>query len=161
MKIASNASPLIFLAKIGSLDLLKNYEVTIPKQVYEEIIEGGKAGREDAHKIENLVEKNIIKVEETEIIKEIEKLNIGIGEKAVTSLAINKKINLVLIDERKARRIAKFYKIKARGTIGVLIDACRNKKINKEEFKESVRKLVKEGYRIREEIILELLKEIE
>ena len=47
MKIASNASPLIFLAKIGRLDLLENYGVIIPKQVYSEIKEGEKSGRED------------------------------------------------------------------------------------------------------------------
>ena len=160
MKIISNTSPLIFLAKIGKLDLLKEHEIIIPKQVYEEIIKGSKVGKEDAHKIINLVEKNIIRIEETKIIKELEKQNIGKGEKAAISLAINNKINLILLDEKKARRIAKFYKLKARGTLGILIEAYKNKKINKKEFKESIRKLIKEGYRIREELLFELLKEI-
>lgn len=161
MKVVSNSSPLIFLAKIDKLDLLKKHEISIPKQVYEEVIKGGELGREDAHKIEQLVEKNIVKVEETETIKELEKQNIGKGEKAAISLAINKKINLVLLDERKARRIAKFYKLKARGTLGILSEAYKNKKINSKEFKELIQKLIEEGYRISEDLLFQLLKEIE
>lgn len=161
MKVVSNSSPLIFLAKIDKLDLLKNHKISIPKQVYEEVIKGGELGREDAHKIEQLVEKNIVKVEETETSKELEKQNIGKGEKAAISLAINKKINLVLLDERKARRIAKFYKLKARGTLGILSEAYKNKKINSKEFKDLIQKLIKEGYRISEDLLFQLLKEIE
>ena len=142
MKIISNASPLIFLAKIGKLDLLENYEIII--------------GKEDAYKIENLIIKNLITVKETEIIKEIEKQNLGEGEKAAISLGIQEKIKLILLDERKARSMARFYKLKPRGTIGILIEAHKNKKISKEGLKESIQKLIKEGYRISEDIIINL-----
>ena len=164
MKIISNASPLIFLAKIGKLDLLENYEIIIPKQVHEEIIKGKKIGRDDSYKIESLIEKNKIKVDGTKINKEIDKLNLGEGEKATISLGIKKKVNIILLDERKARRVAKFYKLKyklkPRGTIGILLEAHKNKKISKEEIKELLQKLIKEGYRISEELIIGLLKEI-
>lgn len=160
MKIASNASPLIFLAKIEKLNLLEKYEIIVPKQVYDEIIKGANIGKEDAHKIESLIEKGIIKLEETKINQEIEKYNIGLGEKAAISLAIDKKIKIILLDERKARRIAKFYKLKPKGTLGVLIEAFNNNRISKKELKELIQKLVKEGYRISEELILDLLKEI-
>ena len=159
MKIASNASPLIFLAKIGRLDLLENYGVIIPKQVYSEIKEGEKSGREDSHKIESLIENGAIKVSEISINKELEKQNLGEGEKAAISLAIDKKIELILLDERKARRIAKFYNLNPRGTIGVLSEALKKNKISKKEFKELIQKLIKEGYRISEELIMDLLKE--
>ena len=160
MKIISNASPLIFLAKIGKLDLLENYEIIIPKQVHEEIIKGKKIGRDDSYKIESLIEKNKIKVDGTKKNKEIDKLNLGEGEKATISLGIKKKVNIILLDERKARRVAKFYKLKPRGTIGILLEAHKNKKISKEEIKELLQKLIKEGYRISEELIIGLLKEI-
>ncbi len=159
MKIVSNSSPLIFLAKIGRLDLVNSYEITIPKQVYEEINKGAES-KEDAQKIRILVEKNIIKIEEIEIIYEIEQHSLGKGEKAAISLAIKKKANIVLLDERKARRIAKFYKLKPKGTIGILIDAWRTNRITKEELKESIKKLIEEGYRISEELIIKLLNEI-
>ena len=161
MKIVSNASPLIFLAKIGELDLLDKYEIKIPRQVYEEIHKGAEIGKEDTQKIESLIERKIIKIEDTAIDKGIDKQNLGKGEKAAISLAINKEINIVLIDERKARRIAKFYKLKPRGTIGILIEALKNKEIDKQEFKELLRKLVKERYRINEILILEILNKTE
>ena len=159
MKIVSNASPLIFLAKIGKLDLLEDYEVIIAEQVHEEILQGGLSGREDSYKIESLVKSNKIKVEEININKELDKQSLGAGEKAAISLAIAKKINLILLDERKARRIAKFYKLNPRGTIGILFEALKKNKITKKEFRELIQKLIKEGYRISEDIIMELLKE--
>ena len=161
MESVSNASPLIFLAKIEKLDLLNIHEIIIPKQVYEEISKGAEAGKEDAQKIQALVEKNIFKIEEAEINKEIEKHSIGIGEKATISLAINKKIDTVLLDERKARRIAKFYNLNPKGTLGILINACNSNQITKKELKESIKKLVEEGYRINEELIFKLLNDIE
>ena len=160
MKIVSNASPLIFLAKIGRLNLLNDYEIVMPKQVYEEINKGLET-REDAQNIKTLVEKSIIKVEEINIINEIDRHSLGNGEKAASSLAINKEIDIIILDERKARRIAKFYKLKPKGTIGILIDAWKNKKITKEELKESIKKLIEEGFRINEELIIKLLNEIE
>ena len=160
MEIVSNASPLIFLAKIERLNLLNGYEVTIPKQVYEEINKGIES-KDDAQKIKTLVERSIIKVEKIEIIKELEQLNLGKGEKAAISLAINKKIGLVLLDERKARRTAKFHNLKPIGTIGILIEAWKNNKLNKKELKELIKKLVEKGYRINEDLIISLLNEIE
>ena len=161
MRLISNASPLIFLAKIDKLELLEGYEVIIAKQVYEEILKGGETGREDAHKIENLIKNNRIKVEETSINNELEKQNLGEGEKAAISLGIKKKIKLILLDERKARRVAKFYNLTPRGTIGVLSEALNKNKISKKEFKELIQKLIKEGFRISEELIMELLREIQ
>ena len=161
MKIVCNASPLIFLAKIGKLDLLEDYQVIIPKQVQEEILKGGLSGKEDSYKIESLVNTNKIKVEEINISKELEKQSLGAGEKAAISLAMSKKINLIMLDERKARRVAKFYKLTPRGTIGILTEALKKNKISKKEFKELVQKLIKEGYRISEELIMELLKGIQ
>ncbi len=160
MKIVSNASPLIFLAKIEKIELLEKYEIKIPKQVYEEINKGAKIGKEDVQKIESLINGKIIKVEETIINTEIEKQNIGKGEKAVISLAIKDKTNIVLLDERKARRIAKFYKLKPKGTIGILISAWKTAQISKKELKELIQKLVKEGYRINETLLLEILNKI-
>ena len=84
----------------------------------------------------------------------------GEGEKAAISLAIDKKINLILLDERKARRVAKFYDLHPKGTIGILAEALKKNKRTKKEFKELIQKLIEEGYRISEELIIALLKEI-
>ena len=53
LKVVSNSSPLIHLAKIGQLDLLKCFfdEIIVPEAVYNECVVEGK-DREDAKKIE-------------------------------------------------------------------------------------------------------------
>ncbi|HIH96974.1 MAG TPA: hypothetical protein HA348_05815 [Thermoplasmata archaeon] len=56
MKIVTNASPLIFLAKIDKLELLIELfeEVIIPVQVFAEVvIKGKEKGMDDAFLIEN------------------------------------------------------------------------------------------------------------
>ncbi len=160
MRVVSNASPLIFLAKIEKLDLLNGYEVTIPRQVYEEVIKGIES-RDDAQKIKSLVEGKIINMEETDIVKEIEEHNLGNGEKAAISLAIKKNIEHIFLDEKKARRAARFNKLKPIGIAGILLAAHKNNKINKKEFNELIKKLIENRYRINEALILKLLKDIE
>lgn len=160
MKVVSNASPLIFLAKIGKLDLLNRYEVSIPQQVYEEVIKGIES-RDDAQEIKSLVERKIIRVEKTEITKELNQQNLGNGEKAAISLAANKNIKQILLDEKKARRIAKLNNLEPLGTIGVLIEAQKNNEISKKELIEFTRKLIKNRYRINEALIIKLLEETE
>src|SRR3989344_898010 len=122
MKVVSNASPLIFLAKIERLDLLSGYEVIIPLQVYEEVLKG-LDNKDDAHKIKILVERNIIKTEETKIVRELLDSNLGDGEKAAISLAISKNIKHILLDEKKARSAAKLNKLEPLGTLGILLEA--------------------------------------
>ncbi len=57
MTIVSNAEPLIHLAKIGRLNLLKDIfnEIVIPKTVKEEVIDKGKEkGKPDAFLIDSV-----------------------------------------------------------------------------------------------------------
>lgn len=42
MKIVLNSSPLITLAKIGMLDILRRHELVIPKAVFDEITKSKK-----------------------------------------------------------------------------------------------------------------------
>src|SRR3989344_7011844 len=67
--IISNTSPLIYLGKIKKLQILKKLfnEVTIPRQVYDEIIKGKEEKFLDALVIENAVKDSWIKVKDAEI----------------------------------------------------------------------------------------------
>ena len=63
--VVSNSTPLIYLAKIGKLDLLKVLfgEILIPKEVWAEVVEKGKSlGQKDAYAVENAVAQGWIKV---------------------------------------------------------------------------------------------------
>ena len=65
MPVVSNTSPLIWLAKIGRIILLKRLfsEVTIPEEVYREAVEKGlKEGFSDALAIKECIEQGWIKI---------------------------------------------------------------------------------------------------
>jgi predicted nucleic acid-binding protein len=85
---------------------------------------------------------------------------LGIGEKAVISLAVKEKIERVLIDEAKARTVARFKGLKPKGTLGILWDAYKSGRISKENLEELTLELIEKGYRIKEELLIEFLKKI-
>jgi len=51
----------------------------------------------------------------------------------VISLALNEKYDLILLDDDAARQLARALGLKVRGSIGVIVDALRKKKISKKE----------------------------
>ncbi len=164
--IVSNASPLMYLAKIGKLDLLKELfkEIIVPKEVYEEIVVKGKEeGFLDAYVVEKAVNEKWIKVEEVRVDRELERFapEIDSGEIAVISLARKIKPSLVLIDDASARIIAEGFGFNIKGTLYVLLIALKKKAIEKKEIKDLINRLVRLGFRISHELYGEVLKEID
>jgi len=159
-KIVSNASPLIYLTKIGRLDLLKTIfgEVIIPIEVKEEIIDQGERLKEkDAYIIEKGVEDGWIKVIKTRPIKI--PIIVHKGEKAAISLAKNLKIRDVLIDEISARTAAKLLDLKPKGTLFILLKALEINLISFDEFLDTLNQLISEGFRLSEEVYITAVKE--
>ncbi|MFQ5455632.1 MAG: hypothetical protein ACE5EA_05420 [Nitrospirota bacterium] len=157
--IVADASPLIFLAKIGELNLLSNYKLFVPRQVKEEILKGYKKEHKDAPLILEFLKTSNATIVDVDI-KETLPAYLGKGEQAVISYAIDSKTRDVLIDEGKARAVARFYKLKPKGTLGVLNDALIRGTITRQRLEEMVFDLVQKGYRIREEILIEFLRRI-
>ena len=145
--IISNAGPLIHLAKIGRLNLLKElFEcVIIPETVELEVVERGKErGAPDAFLIENEVGKWIVVVEDiNDKVQEIAKrAGIDMGEAIVIMLAREKEYP-VLIDDLAARRFAIGMGLEVAGSIGVLIKAVKAGINSKEESLDDLKKLAK------------------
>jgi len=163
--ILSNASPLIYLAKLGKLDILKTLfkEIIIPKEVYEEVILGKKDGFFDALTIEKAVADGWLKVKEIKREKEIERFapELDEGETALINLAKRLKVDLILIDDASARTIAESFGFNVKGTLYVLLKAYKKRLIDKDELKELINKLVFSGFRISQELYIQLLKELE
>jgi predicted nucleic acid-binding protein len=157
--VVCNASPLIFLAKINKLNLLDMYSLHVPLQVETEILKGLKRKREDANLIIAYLSQRKIKPFRTTFLKDLPNF-LGSGEKAVISLAVKEKIERVLIDEAKARTVARFKGLKPKGTLGILWDAYKSGRINKEHLEELTLELIEKGYRIKEELFIEFLKKI-
>jgi predicted nucleic acid-binding protein len=160
--VVSNSTPLIFLAKIGRLNILEHIfkTVNIPNEVYTEVVIRGKEkGYSDAFLVEKLVDKNLILKKDVEI-KKLKNMPIGKGEQETIELAMKLGIPDILIDDAKGRRIARVYDLKPKGTLWVLTKAYEEDVINKQDLKNCITELIKHGFRIKEEILIEILKEL-
>lgn len=160
MSVVSNATPLIYLAKIGKIELLRKVfgEIVIPEEVKDEVVEKGKTvGERDAYIVEEAIREGWIRVLKTEKFKV--PIDLELGEIAVLSLAKNRGIKEVLVDEASVRTAAMLMKLKPRGTVYVLLKALELKEIDLNEFLASLRDLVEEGFRLREEVFLEAIRQ--
>ncbi len=156
--IVSNATPLIYLAKVGKLDLLKIFgRVVIPEEVKVEVVDRGKKlEKADACVVERAIKEGWIEVLKTEPVDVPVKLHPG--ERAVLSLARRLGVNEVLVDEKPARFAAKLLGLKPRGTVFVLLKALEKGLIDLDDFLDTLDRLVKHGFRLREEVVIEAIR---
>ena len=148
MKVIANSGPIIALAKLGLLSLLKELygAVVIPSTVnHEVVIKGLQRGEEDAQDVNLAINLGHIIVElmdESRISEEINNLPVHNGEKSVIELFLKMKADLALLDDRLARDSAKKLGVTVKGTLGVIIDAYRKKLLNENDvellFKEII-----------------------
>ena len=123
MKVISNTGPIIGLAKIDKLSLLKELaeEVLIPPLVYRELL--GKCGWESSRI--DLAINSFIKVTElSEISNEIKQVisTLDGGEKQVISLgSVTSGQLILLLDDKAGRNAAKKLGLATTGLVGVLI----------------------------------------
>ncbi|MFH0821851.1 MAG: DUF3368 domain-containing protein [Pseudomonadota bacterium] len=123
--VVSNTGPLIALALIGRLDVLRLLfdEILVPLPVHEEILEGGAAGvgvADYAHA--SWVSRRTLRNPLDPLVRSI----LDKGEASVIQLALEEQADWVLIDERKGRRIARdIYRLNVIGSAGVIVEAKR------------------------------------
>jgi len=142
MTAVSNAGPLIHLAKIGRLNLLKNIfnEIIIPETVKVEVIDKGKEkGKPDAFLIDAV---NWIRIvdDPSNADQLAEKVGIHRGEACAILLA--KSLNVpVLLDDSDARKFALGLGLEVVGSVGIIIRAVKLGLISKEEGLKDLEKL--------------------
>jgi len=121
-----NTGPIIALSMIDRIDILPHlFElVAVPEEVHKEILEGGTthAG------LANYRKANWIKVITlSNPVDPLLRTSLDAGEAAVIGLARELGVDLVLVDERKARKIARtIYGIHVIGSARVLVEAKRH-----------------------------------
>lgn len=124
--VISNSSTLIHLAAIGRLTLLKEFygKVVIPTAVWREVVEKGK-GRTGAVEVEKAHQAGWVEIAscEDEPVLRLLKRDLDEGEAEAIALAINRKANLILLDETEARSVAELYGLPKTGVIGILMRA--------------------------------------
>ena len=156
--IVSNATPLIYLAKIGRLGLLRNLfgEVFIPEEVKVEVVEKGKQlGERDAYVVEKAINDGWLKVSDVEMVEV--PMELDRGEAAVLSLAKNLGLREVLMDEASARTSARLLGLTPRGTMFVLLRGLERREMDLDTFLEVLNELIRHGYRLKEEVYIEVV----
>ena len=73
-------------------------------------------------------------------------------------LAIEKNADIVILDDKDARKIARGFGLKVTGTIGVLMLAKRRGVIK--EVKPLIEELIREGFRISDDLLKTILEEM-
>lgn len=158
--IVSNATPLIYLAKARRLDLLRTIfkEVYIPEEVKVEVVDRGKKlGEEDAYVVERAINDGWLKVLKAEPMEVPIKLQPG--EVAVLSLAKKLGLREVLVDEASARAAARLLDLTPRGTVYVLLKALETREIDLNRFLEALSQMIRQGFRLKEEVYVEAVRE--
>ncbi|MEW6481553.1 MAG: DUF3368 domain-containing protein [bacterium] len=121
MIVVSNTSPIMNLVAIGQINLLKQLygEIFIPKTVLQELSIIHKEQLSERYlwiKTQPVINQNMVDV----LLLELDK-----GEAEAIALAIEMKADLLLLDERRARKIASHLGLRFIGLLGILIEAKR------------------------------------
>ena len=164
--IISNTSPLLYLAKLGKLELLKILfnRVVIAEEVYKEVVVRGKErGFIDALAVEKAINDGWIEVREIGYLKNVEKYasEIDAGELETIQLAHELRASVVLIDDAPARIIAQNLNLSVRGTLYVIVKSYKKKLTSKIETKDLLSRLISLGFRISPELYGKVLSEID
>lgn len=154
MLVVSDTSPITNLIQIEQLDILKQVfkKVIIPKKVYEELA----FYENQKEEIDNRDWIVIMSVKNQREVKGLEKL-LDLGEAEAIVLAKELKANLLIVDERKGRKVAQEYGLEVVGLLGVLIQGKLKGFLR--ELKPILDKLIHDkGFRISTSLYNEALK---
>lgn len=156
--VISDTSPIIYLAKIEKLSILKDLytKIYIPSEVWKELIypiSQNKTNIPTDIKFEIDAKEFgwlIVKDPEKEVYHEMA-LNLsrelGRGEAYAIALSLELKADVLLINDKKAKEIAENKGIKTRWNTEVLLDALKQKLIQDyQEFENLLNRMIEVGF---------------
>lgn len=154
MKVVSNASPVIIFARSGLLPLIEGLfgEILVSAEVYQEMTAPTKPGIEAIRKA-----KSIKKLEVKDPNRFLASKAYGVSTADTTVIALAKEhgATLVLIDDKRLRRLAKETGLPVAGSGGILLKAKEEGLIT--EVKSALDLLIKHGARIGEPLYRRIL----
>jgi len=144
--VVSNSTPLIHLAAMNRLELLRDLfaEVHVPEAVYEEVVVLG-AGKPGATEIASatwIVRHGIA----NRLAYSVLRTSLGAGEAACIVLAAETGAGLLILDDRAARQQAQAQGLTVAGSVGVLLAADQQGLL---DFKQALDELLATGFRLR------------
>lgn len=124
--VVADTSPLLNLSLIDQLDALERQfsRITVPEQVWTELTEG-EEGLDSLRTLRESGFLSVVPVERTDLFVEIAH-ELDIGETAAICYAIQEGADLLLVDERDGRRVARRHDIAVTGAIGILLREAKH-----------------------------------
>ncbi len=155
MKVVSNSTCIIALLRVEKLSILKDLfdGILIPDEVYREIYVDGKEGFMELERSDFFEVKKIKNKRFFNLLRGL----IDDGEAASIILALEKDANLIILDDKDARKIAEKLGLKVTGTAGVLLLA-KKKGIIK-EIKPILEEMRMNGFYLSDDITKIVLRE--
>jgi len=137
--VVSDTSPLLNLALIDRLDLLQSQfsNVTIPQQVWDELTEG-QDGLESLRELRENGFLRLVEVERSDLFVELFHV-LDLGETAAICYAVEENADLVLLDERDGRRVARRHDLNVTGVIGILLRGANAGEVDLEHELDALR----------------------
>jgi hypothetical protein len=121
--VISNTSPIVNLAAIGHLELLRQLygQIAIPEAVYNEIAITG-VGQPGALEVTTVDWIQTHQAVDRTLVSSLQ-MELDEGEAEAIALAIELGADLLLLDERRGRMVASRFGLKFIGLLGVLTEA--------------------------------------
>lgn len=155
--LVSNTGPLIALMLINRLDILRTlfHEVFIPEEVRDELLQGEALGIDlSSYRQASWIQVKALRIPQDILLKTI----LDTGEASVIMLSREVNADYVLIDERKARKIARtIQKLHVVGTARVLVEAKKGCMLDNVGI--AIQRMRDKGYWIHDDIVQFAMKE--
>lgn len=154
--VVSDTSPLLNLALIDRLDLLQSQfaDVAIPRQVWGELTDG-EDGLEALRELRETGFLHLVEVERSDLFVELFH-ELDLGETAAICYAVEEDADLVLLDERDGRRVARRHNLSVTGVIGILLRGANTGEVDVERELDALRDA---GFWISDELYEQVLSE--
>ncbi|GCF16224.1 DUF3368 domain-containing protein [Haloarcula mannanilytica] len=154
--VVSDTSPMLNLALIDQLSLLKSQfsGITVPRQVWDELTDG-EAGVDALRSLHDDEFLTITEVEQSHLFTEIFH-ELDLGETAAICHAIEHGADLILLDEKDGRQVARRHNLSVTGVIGILLRGANAGDI---ELKHELDALRDAGFWISDELYSKVLSE--
>jgi predicted nucleic acid-binding protein len=125
MRVVSNASPLINLARIGKLTLLRDLygELIVPEAVWQEVVVEG-AGQPGADEVASATWIKTQAATNRQLVNALQQ-DLDAGEAEAIALTLEIGAELLLMDEKLGRETDRHLGLRYVGLVGALVEAKR------------------------------------
>ncbi|MGD9184657.1 MAG: DUF3368 domain-containing protein [Desulfobacterales bacterium] len=143
MKLVADAAPLIFLAKVNQLCLLRTLfkaEILIPSVVVDEILSEGTPPDEERLLKAFVSECRIVKLKKPDAFASA----LSYADNSILTLSVRENVEVVVSDDKLLRRIALVEGFRIIGTLGILIKARKSNQLKPKDAATLLNELVSE-----------------